>query len=63
MTQARFLDAIKEDHKNGYREEFETEFKKEVKILLNKYHYPRLQKETLLDLFREVLETENGGII
>ena len=61
MTKTRFMNAVKEDHKNGYWEEFENEFKREVLVLLNKYHYPQLQEETLLELFKEVLETENGG--
>ena len=39
MTQARFLNAIKDDHKNGYWDEFENEFKKELGVVLNKYDY------------------------
>ena len=61
MTQARFLNAIKEDHKNGYWDEFENEFKKEVGVVLNKYEYPRLNKMTLYDLFVEVYETRYGA--
>ena len=61
MTQARFLDSIKEDHKNGYWDEFENEFKKELGVVLNKYDYPNLNKVTLFDLFVEVYETRYGA--
>ena len=61
MTQARFLNAIKDDHKNGYWDEFENEFKKDAQVLLNKYDYPNLNKVTLFDLFVEVYETRYGA--
>ncbi len=61
MTQARFLNAIKDDHKNGYWDEFENEFKKELGVVLNKYDYPNLNKVTLFDLFVEVYETRYGA--
>ena len=61
MTQARFLNAIKDDHKNGCWDEFENEFKKEVGVVLNKYEYPRLNKMTLYDLFVEVYEARYGA--
>ena len=61
MTQARFLNAMKDDHKNGYWDEFENEFKKELGVVLNKYDYPNLNKVTLFDLFVEVYETRYGA--
>ena len=61
MTQARFLNAIKDDHKNGYWDEFEKEIKKELGVVLNKYDYPNLNKVTLFDLFVEVYETRYGA--
>ena len=54
------LDAIKENHKNGYWDDFENEFKKEVKVLLEKYHYTDMNKDTLLTLINEVYEIDLG---
>ena len=58
MTQSRFLGAMKEDHKNGYWGAFENEFKKEVKVLLKKYHYTDMNTGTLLTLINEVYESD-----
>ena len=63
MTQARFLNAIKEDHKNGYWDDFKTEFKKEVRVLLNKYHYTDMNTGTLLTLINEEYEAIYGAIV